>query len=152
MHRTNAECASSDAARARLPPRPRADLPARSDTQAIQAAKGFVHFRGSSLVRLPRPRCARLGNKTPSWEQRAHGSSPAARTSLVPGAKRLPLSCFARHTIETIALRLTRRPLPRAQDTVTSMVIPLGFAAAGITLLAKGIDNLSWGKNRKEGF
>jgi hypothetical protein len=32
------------------------------------------------------------------------------------------------------------------------MVIPLGFAAAGITLLAKGIDNLSWGKNRKEGF
>lgn len=69
--------------------------PPRSNTQAIQAAKGYVHFRGSSLVRLPRPRCARLGNKTPSWEQRAHGSSPAARTSLVPGcARRLLLSVF----------------------------------------------------------
>ena len=30
--------------------------PPRSNTQAIQAAKGYVHFRGSSLVRLPRPR------------------------------------------------------------------------------------------------
>ena len=46
----------SDPARARLPPRPRADLSPRSNTQAIQAAKGYVHFRGSSLVRLPRPR------------------------------------------------------------------------------------------------
>ena len=32
------------------------------------------------------------------------------------------------------------------------MIIPMGFAAAGITLLVKGIDDLSWGKNRKEGF
>ena len=45
-----------------------------------------------------------------------------------------------------------RPPFPRAQDTVTSMIIPMGFAAAGITLLVKGIDDLSWGKNRKEGF
>lgn len=35
---------------------------------------------------------------------------------------------------------------------MTSMIIPMGFAAAGITLLVKGIDDLSWGKNRKEGF
>ena len=45
-----------------------------------------------------------------------------------------------------------RPPFPRAQDTVTSMIIPMGFAAAGLTLLVKGIDDLSWGKNRKEGF
>ena len=35
---------------------------------------------------------------------------------------------------------------------MTSMIIPMGFTAAGITLLVRGIDNLSWGKNRKEGF
>lgn len=45
-----------------------------------------------------------------------------------------------------------RPPFPRAQDTVTSMIIPMGFAAAGLTLLVKGIDDLRWGKNRKEGF
>jgi len=28
----------------------------------------------------------------------------------------------------------------------------MAFAATGLTLLVKGIDNLSWGKNRKEGF
>ena len=33
-----------------------------------------------------------------------------------------------------------------------SLVCLMGFAAAGITLLVKGIDDLSWGKNRKEGF
>jgi len=37
-------------------------------------------------------------------------------------------------------------------DKVTSMLIPAGFAVTGITLLVKGIDDLSWGKNRKEGF
>lgn len=103
---------------------------------------------------VSRARAARgSGTKPPRG-----GSAPTARlrllrASLVRGcAKRLLRSCFARHTIETIALRLTRRPSPRAQDTVTSMIIPMGFAAAGITLLVRGIDNLSWGKNRKEGF
>ena len=44
-------------------------------------------------------------------------------------------------------------PFPlTAQDKVTSMLIPAGFAVTGITLLVKGIDDLSWGKNRKEGF
>lgn len=39
-----------------------------------------------------------------------------------------------------------------AMDKVTSMLIPAAFAVTGITLLVKGIDDLSWGKNRKEGF
>jgi len=28
----------------------------------------------------------------------------------------------------------------------------MAFAATGLTLLVKGVDDLSWGKNRKEGF
>jgi hypothetical protein len=32
------------------------------------------------------------------------------------------------------------------------VVIPMGFAVASLGLLVKGIDDLSWGKNRKEGF
>ena len=32
------------------------------------------------------------------------------------------------------------------------MVIPLAFAATGVTMLVKGLDDLSYGKNKKEGF
>jgi hypothetical protein len=32
------------------------------------------------------------------------------------------------------------------------VVIPLGFTVAALGLLTKGLDDLSWGKNRKEGF
>ena len=39
-----------------------------------------------------------------------------------------------------------------SQDKITSVVIPMGFAVASLGLLVKGIDDLSWGKNRKEGF
>jgi len=123
--------------------------PPRSNTQAIQAAKGYVHFRGSSLVRPPRPRfTGGSGTKTP----RARSAPTARRTrmlrlSLRP--RKLSSARFAKHTNAPP----DRHPhFPRAQDTVTSMIIPMGFAAAGITLLVKGIDDLSWGKNRKEGF
>jgi len=69
------------------------------------------------------------------------------RLSLPP--RKLSSARFAKHTNAPP----DRHPhFPRAQDTVTSMIIPMGFAAAGITLLVKGIDDLSWGKNRKEGF
>ena len=87
----------SDPARARLPPRPRADLSPRSNTQAIQAAKGYVHFRGSSLVRPPRPRfTGGLGTKTP----RARSAPTARRTrmlrlSLRP--RKLSSARFAKH-------------------------------------------------------
>ena len=54
--------------------------PPRSNTQAIQAAKGYVHFRGSSLVRPPRPRfTGGSGTKTP----RAR-SAPTARRTRAP--------------------------------------------------------------------
>ena len=54
--------------------------PPRSNTQAIQAAKGYVHFRGSSLVRPPRPRITGgSGTKTP----RAR-SAPTARRTRAP--------------------------------------------------------------------
>ena len=143
----------SDPARARLPPRPRADLSPRSNTQAIQAAKGYVHFRGSSLVRLPRPRF------TGGLEQ-----NPLARDARPRLVESTWLALRTRKRAERAfrqkkkldaraALRLTAASLPPSpQDTVTSMIIPMGFAAAGITLLVKGIDDLSWGKNRKEGF
>ena len=127
--------------------------PPRSNTQAIQAAKGYVHFRGSSLVRLPRPRF------TGGLEQ-----NPLARDARPRLVESTWLALRTRKRAERAfrqkkkldaraALRLTAASLPPSpQDTVTSMIIPMGFAAAGITLLVKGIDDLSWGKNRKEGF
>ena len=49
--------------------------------------------------------------------------------------------------------RLTDHPLPLpSQDKITSVVIPMGFTVAAFGLLYKGLDDLSWGKNRKEGF
>lgn len=49
--------------------------------------------------------------------------------------------------------RLTDHPLPLpSQDKITSVVIPMGFTVAALGLLTKGLDDLSWGKNRKEGF
>ncbi|ACO66958.1 predicted protein [Micromonas commoda] len=39
-----------------------------------------------------------------------------------------------------------------SMDKITSVVIPLGFTVAAMGLLTKGLDDLSWGKNRKEGF
>ena len=127
--------------------------PPQSNTQAIQAAKGFVHFRGSSLVRLPRPRfTGRSGTKTPR-ARRAHGSSSPSWLALRSSAPRVSAQETRRRVRARSLLRLTAAPSPPSpQDTVTSMIIPVGFAAAGITLLVKGIDDLSWGKNRKEGF
>ena len=44
-------------------------------------------------------------------------------------------------------------PTSAPQDKLTSVVIPLAFAATGTALLVKGLDDLSsWGKNRKEGL
>jgi hypothetical protein len=43
-------------------------------------------------------------------------------------------------------------PTSTPQDKLTSVVIPMAFAATGMALLVKGLDDLSWGKNRKEGF
>ena len=43
-------------------------------------------------------------------------------------------------------------PTSAPQDKLTSVVIPLAFAATGTALLVKGLDDLAWGKNRKEGF
>lgn len=56
--------------------------------------------------------------------------------------------------VEPASPRLTPTspPFNDEQDTVTSMVIPLAFAATGVTLLVKGLDDLSYGKNKKEGF
>ena len=56
--------------------------------------------------------------------------------------------------VEPASPRLTPTspPFNDEQDTVTSMVIPLAFAATGATLLVKGLDDLSYGKNKKEGF
>ena len=89
-------------------------------------------------------------NKTPSRETRAHGSSSPPGWHCARG--NAPNARFAKKK-KLDALRLTAASLPPSpQDTVTSMIIPVGFAAAGITLLVKGIDDLSWGKNRKEGF
>ena len=123
--------------------------PPRSNTQAIQAAKGYVHFRGSSLVRPPRPRfTGGSGTKTP----RAR-SAPTARRTRCSACRCARENFPPRVSQNTQTLPPDRRPpFPRAQDTVTSMIIPMGFAAAGLTLLVKGIDDLRWGKNRKEGF
>ena len=71
--------------------------PPRLNTQAIQAAKGYVHFRGSSLVRPPRPRfTGGSGTKTP----RARSAPTARRTrmlrlSLRP--RKLSSARFAKH-------------------------------------------------------
>jgi hypothetical protein len=43
-------------------------------------------------------------------------------------------------------------PPPKQQDKLTSVAIPLAFTVASVGLLAKGIDDLRWGKNRKDGF
>ena len=43
-------------------------------------------------------------------------------------------------------------PTSAPQDKLTSVVIPMAFAVTSMGLLVKGLDDLSWGKNRKEGF
>ena len=38
------------------------------------------------------------------------------------------------------------------QDKITSVAIPMAFGVVGAAMLAMGLDDLRWGKNRKEGF
>ena len=127
-----------------------------------------MYFRGSSLVRRRATRRPAgpppLANSIHA--QRARGPN---RTPVDPGSPfgvpddspqcKQTRAAFAfgfglAPRVEPASPRLTPTspPFNDEQDTVTSMVIPLAFAATGVTLLVKGLDDLSYGKNKKEGF
>lgn len=115
--------------------------PSHSRLQAIQAAKGHVHLKGSSMVSFEAPRSLlrpRGNQRVPlrtSWQWVTKLSDAKSCDETAPDC------------------RLTDHPLPLpSQDKITSVVIPLGFTVAAMGLLTKGLDDLSWGKNRKEGF
>ena len=113
--------------------------PSHSRLQAIQAAKGHVHLKGSSMVSLEAPRSL----------PRPRGNQRVPLHLLAVGDQTLRCQFLRRDRTR----RLTDHPLPLpSQDKITSVVIPMGFTVAAFGLLYKGLDDLSWGKNRKEGF
>jgi len=126
-----------------------------------------VHFRGSSLVRRratrrpagPPPLAnsihaqrARGPNRTPVDPARRCGVPDSPLGKQTRAAFAFGFGFAPRVGPASPRLTPTSPPFDNEQDTVTSMVIPLAFAATGATLLVKGLDDLSYGKNKKEGF
>jgi len=123
-----------------------------------------VHFRGSSLVRRRATRRPAgpppLANSIHAQRARGPNRTPAGSPFGVPDSPQTRKQtraafCFGfapRVGPASPRLTPTSPPFNNEQDTVTSMVIPLAFAATGVTLLVKGLDDLSYGKNKKEGF
>ena len=122
-----------------------------------------MHFRGSSLVRRRATRRPAgpppLANSIHAQRARGPNRTRPRLSSVVPDSPhgkqtRAAFGFGFAPRVGPASPRLTPTfpPFNNEQDTVTSMVIPLAFAATGATLLVKGLDDLSYGKNKKEGF
>ena len=104
----------SDPARARLPPRPRADLSPALKHTGHPGCEGIRPLPGLVAGTSPAPaHHGRLGNENPSCSERAHGSSEAVlRSSLRPRKLKTFLRAFRQTRKRS---RLTAAPLSPAR-------------------------------------